>query len=773
MLNARPSAASPSNRSSARPVNLMRETAMAFMEADVDNSQALSLEEFMSLVPKSMKMKPAQVKMMFRQADVDGNGEISLDEYFSFVLSNASEQVAEGLSSIFNRYDTSHDGNLSLDEFAGAIKSMGFPYELGQQVFLELDVDGSGSLSYKELTEHIKNRIDRLSSDSKKLVTSLALGPDDDNKKRASRLTSGVKPGQQGLRLDPTGWTLTGVDATALRTELLSQMQLQGCGPRDLWAFMVAPRVNQGESGGEIGLEDFIEGLRKLGHMSDDDVLASIFHVVNADGSGVIGIAELFQWMSLTRAGSTDGQGSGVHIGGKEVTLQQRRMPSEIPLDELLWQPDTLRRELQYALLRNSLTPLDLVRAWDKDDDRSFSKREFLSMFKSIVNDIDLWDGALRLTVQETFAIVAGADHHIDLNEFQEWLSKGWQLRKDESGAQPAPTASSSLALKSSVNARGASRSSGTAVKTMSSTSPPEVPQPPPSEFRTCAVEAASTTGRTTTAPSSTNVDKGSRPARVPTSKEGGQGTEGPGRPVKRAAASDQIPGRRKLSQQELERKLRDSQVRLAKALMDASKVLGFDALTASQQAEINAINSVEELPGAGKDAGQLAAGRGRHTGYTTSLPSHCHKPGTEAFSTAAWSRALTSMDDVTPTRVASVSANLIEASRQIRYPSVHDPWDGRNGPPPRRLVRAGSAPSAKHRQLHQASRSVLSPAATIGQGSTRGLPHRLDVYSRRADRPFRSSTQHGRMQAESPWRQSAGEPKSTQLPAASVHMTS
>ena len=73
---------------------------MAFMEADVDNSQALSFEEFASLVPKSMKLKPAQVKMMFRQADVDGNGEISLDEYFSFVLSNASEQVAHGLSSI-------------------------------------------------------------------------------------------------------------------------------------------------------------------------------------------------------------------------------------------------------------------------------------------------------------------------------------------------------------------------------------------------------------------------------------------------------------------------------------------------------------------------------------------------------------------------------------------------------------------------------------------------------------------------------------------------
>ena len=267
MLNARPSLGSPSNRSSARPVNLMRETAMAFMEADVDNSQALSFEEFASLVPKSMKLKPAQVKMMFRQADVDGNGEISLDEYFSFVLSNASEQVAHGLSSIFNRYDTSHDGNLSLDEFAGAIKSMGFPYELGQQVFLELDVDGSGSLSFKELTDHMKTRIDSLSSESKKLVTSLALGPDEDHKKRASRLSSGGKPGgKQGPRLDPAGWTLTGADATALRTELLSQLQLQGCGPRDLWVFMAAPQINQGlsggEIGGEIGKEAFIAGLR-------------------------------------------------------------------------------------------------------------------------------------------------------------------------------------------------------------------------------------------------------------------------------------------------------------------------------------------------------------------------------------------------------------------------------------------------------------------------------------------------------------------------------
>ena len=49
------------------------------------------------------------------------------------------------------------------------------------------------------------------------------------------------------------------------------------------------------------------------------------------------------------------------------------------------WTPKQLKRELVAMLQRAELAPLDLVRAWDKSNDFSFSSKEFLQMMKKIV----------------------------------------------------------------------------------------------------------------------------------------------------------------------------------------------------------------------------------------------------------------------------------------------------------------------------------------------------------------------------------------------------
>lgn len=453
-------------------------------------------------------------------------------------------------------------------------------------------------------------------------------------------------------------------------------------------------------------MDDFCETLQKLGHMAEVDVLRDIFSVICTDGDGTLGIAELFRWMTGVRRGGSSEQAGSSTITAKEVTLRLRRSDEEVPLDEMSWTPDALRRELQYALLRNGLTPLELVSAYDKDGDRSFGKREFLRMMKLIVDDMDLWDGALRLTVQETFSRVGGSDQNIDLNEFQEWLSKGWQDRKDEPGAQPTGGKAEQKTTQPSGKSPSGGKASAGRKPSASSTRPAAAGMP--------AAEAADS------APASDEVvlQPTSAPAPAPSALANGRHAKGPSAAARPAPAA-RAPPRRVLSQQEVERMLRDSEVRLAKALMDASMVLGDEGLTANQQAELRTMR--ERAAASLADAARGGGGKEKASPLRTDRPRSSHQNGSPARSKPTTPLSLAaSIDAVTPSRSASVSANLIELTRQVRYPQLHDPWNGRNGPPPRRLPRAGSAPPIAMRRPLDSTMPLAAPhlksTATVEQ---------------------------------------------------------
>ena len=51
-----------------------------------------------------------------------------------------------------------------------------------------------------------------------------------------------------------------------------------------------------------------------------------------------------------------------------------------LTLDRIKWTPKNVKRELVLMLQRAELAPVDLVRAWDKSKDFSFSLREFMIM---------------------------------------------------------------------------------------------------------------------------------------------------------------------------------------------------------------------------------------------------------------------------------------------------------------------------------------------------------------------------------------------------------
>ena len=153
------------------------------ISADTNGDAELSYEEFVNVIPKQTREKheDASLKEIFDLADTDGNGAISREEFFFWALNWAFESsggshkggaATEGIRAVFRTYDTSGDGQLNLLEFSKAVDHLGFG-SIAAQIFTELDVDQSGTVSSDELIEAIKNRTGGYSRETQRLLVTL------------------------------------------------------------------------------------------------------------------------------------------------------------------------------------------------------------------------------------------------------------------------------------------------------------------------------------------------------------------------------------------------------------------------------------------------------------------------------------------------------------------------------------------------------------------------------------------------------------------------
>jgi Ca2+-binding EF-hand superfamily protein len=400
-------------------LDMTREAAMAFLEADADGDALLDYEEFRMAVPERMRgqTSEAALRELFNSADADGSGQISMSEFFLWTLTIAQSVGGKGLEAVFMRYDRDYRGTLDESEFAAACEEMGFG-GLASELFSELDSDGSGTISYSELLGILKGRVNVVSKDCKRFLTTLAFDatkPRADTSARSGGLLSDVAK----------GWTLHGSDADALRLELREKLQAAKLKVSDLYRLMT-----RGQSRSLSAATFSSSMVEDLGFKGELSVLEGVFTDLDDDRSGVLGISELFGWINgkhskaklaktvtlaygraedarLAREARAAAAVDAAHKAAKAAGATAPPAPAaeEVSADESVfslasieWSAVTLLSELQDMLLRAQLLPLDLVDAYEGYAyEGQLSFKQFLKMMKRLVNpisveELDLWD---------------------------------------------------------------------------------------------------------------------------------------------------------------------------------------------------------------------------------------------------------------------------------------------------------------------------------------------------------------------------------------------
>ena len=388
----------------------------------------------------------AALRVLFDGMDTDQSGTIEMDEYFLWTLQVAS-MGGNSLESVFQRYDKSGEGVLDAAEFALAAEDMGFSGSMAHSLFAELDHDKSGAVSYKELVELMTSRNLTVSSTAKKFVTKFAFSDE-------MHTTSP----EQLKELDTGQWKLEAKDSEALRLRLREGIEKAKLKEIDLYNLLrikgdKAPAKRKSGSGGGAAVSQptplteavFVRAMTVgLGFRGDNSLLSDTFQAIDSDGSGYIGLMELHHWLT-GRAVPTRDSG-GPSSPARNVTILP---PDKGSLAEINWTPNGLLQALQAMMRRCDLSPVSLVRAYDRDGGGTFDNKEFLVMLKALVrpktsSETELWYSVIRPTVVTVFNEIGGADRSLDMVELVKWL--GRTVSEDDGAAPPlggAPTSAS------------------------------------------------------------------------------------------------------------------------------------------------------------------------------------------------------------------------------------------------------------------------------------------------------------------------------------------
>lgn len=390
-------------------MEVVQQAAVAFLQADTNGDQMLDFEEFKEVLPPELRGSDDEVKEIFDMCDADKSGTITQDEFFFWSVQMASEfggNHMQALQDQFKKYDATGDGQLNSLEFRKAVEPFGFG-AMAHDIFVELDIDGTGTVSYMELIQTLKARRTEVSEGSKRLLTAMSFDLMNQEK-------------QELPKFDTTPWKAA--STVELRTELCRRMSLVVAKPYALWRAL----LEKSNAKKKLKLKQFAIGLHFAVGFEEgqDDVVKECFQEMDENDAMLINFDSFINWMNgrpMKKRMAT------------VLTLQHGRDPVEPPLESIDWNFINLRTEIQKMLLRANATPLDLMLTYDNSEDGSLSKKEFIVMMKKIVNDEQLWATSnVKETCADLYESISGGDNSMDIEELERWAMKNWmEMKRD------------------------------------------------------------------------------------------------------------------------------------------------------------------------------------------------------------------------------------------------------------------------------------------------------------------------------------------------------
>ena len=381
-------------------VDLIQTSAVAFIEADVNHDQRLTIDEFKNVIPASLRETTSDDVLLelFQMADEDGSGFLTQQEYFFWTMRWTAENsgACSGLEQTFKKFDKTGDGSLNLREFSQAIEHFGFG-QIGHQIFHELDHDNSGTVSYVEVVKSLKAKRGSYSDSCKRLLTQMSF----------EYINNGAGVGKA---VETSHWEAS--SAVDVRKTLAERLQEAMAAPYDAWSLLIA----DAKSKRKITRSQFRKSIQSgFGYKGAPEVLDETFQEMDDDECGEVTFAEFVNWIN--------GNPQRRKIA-RSLSLRHRTA------DITEWTEDVLRDELQGILIDANASTLDLVSVYDKSDDGELSKKEFLAMMKTIIGDADHWEESnIKEVSIDVFKKLSGEDAQLDIEELERWMRRNWNRR--------------------------------------------------------------------------------------------------------------------------------------------------------------------------------------------------------------------------------------------------------------------------------------------------------------------------------------------------------
>ena len=461
------------SRETAARLEVQRD-AMRFAQADVNDDMQLDWDEFYQMQPLAVRKKHsvAEIRRWFEEADGDRSGTVSINEFFHWTMLKffSHHGGLHAIEAIFRTYDNDQTGTLDELEFSKFCEDVGFG-TASHDIFLGLDTDNSGYVSYRELLGSLTTEAQRPAAGDSRASSASSSGPtpllgkspkSPKSPTKGSSLASAKQQqflmalawtdndmvarrhaGDERAEIDTSRWRLDATDGTALLEQVHRHFVASGgsvVGMLDTFNFTDPGEVYALDVL-SITLSEFAEALRtRCGYVGDDDVVRSAFEKLDTDRSGFIDQHELFEFLTGRLNALRRARPKMADLEAEAMSEERQQLAADDDVinrlrfvrkgalhlyelteeDDDAWTRKDLRRELQRMLIHHHVTPDVLLRAWDRDKsgkcDGKLAKRNYLQRMKGLCADaqgcvlgdnLELWDERIRPTAVTTFDMLA------------------------------------------------------------------------------------------------------------------------------------------------------------------------------------------------------------------------------------------------------------------------------------------------------------------------------------------------------------------------------